>query len=78
MQPAQRPTLAQNGAFLNNRMIGVTALAGDLNPLIHADQQIGPFGPVRQGIAPCFMWAISLVRPPNRPVAAGAHRIPTQ
>jgi hypothetical protein len=24
------------------------------------------------------MWAISLVQPPELPVAAGAHRIPTQ
>jgi hypothetical protein len=31
MQPAQRPTLAQNGAFLNIRMIRALALAGDPN-----------------------------------------------
>jgi hypothetical protein len=62
MQPAQRPTLAQNGAFLNIRMIGLPALAGDLNPYMHAVQQTGPFEPFRQGFAPRFVWTVLAVR----------------
>jgi hypothetical protein len=34
-QPAQRPTIAQNGAFLNSRMVGTLALAGDLATHTH-------------------------------------------
>ena len=53
MQPAQRPTLAQNGAFLN---IGPHIFTADeiwrwltsSARLIHADQQSGPFAPLRQ------------------------------
>jgi hypothetical protein len=55
MQPAQRPTLAQDGAFLNYRMLGQLGAGWrPVNPCIHAAQQIDPFGRFRQEITPCF------------------------
>jgi len=60
MQPAQRPILAQDGAFLNHRMWEVNrALAGDsilFNPSYIAEKQTGPFAAFRQEIEPCRLW----------------------
>jgi hypothetical protein len=61
MQPAQRPTIAQDGAFLNHRMQGANrALAGDsilFNPSYIAAKQTGPFAALRQEIEPCRLWS---------------------
>lgn len=58
MQPAQRPTIAQNGAFLNQTdpcyELGHSSLAGVLNPFTHADQQIDPSGLVSQEFTRSF------------------------
>lgn len=64
MQPAQRPTIAEHGAFLNHGMYGVhPALAGVW--ILHsssyiAAQQTGPFASVRQEIRPCRLWSFQI------------------
>lgn len=71
VQPAQRPTIAQNGAFLNQtpqaHEMGHPALAGVLNPFEHAAQQIGPSEAVRQERTRCLVGGIVASPNPVRP-----------
>lgn len=56
-QPAQRPTIAQDGVFLNHGMqnrLGRWLATSSLSTGAHiADQQTGPSAAFRQEITPC-------------------------
>ena len=68
-QPAQRPTIPQNGATLNLRIPDGRALAGVWLPDTHAGHQIEPLRAFRQGFRGCLARLFNISAPANSQTA---------